>query len=193
MTLTKEGEFLYNKLSSSYDSMCKNIEYARTMQSKPNKTIRIGYPSTYDCSEDYDKLKQLINEYAAQNPEIELNEMLYDFLELKNALTYGNVDIVFTHDFILREMPNISIKNVCRARMCLAMSVKHPLASMGSLKDISISDLENETFYSIPFSDDSSDKKRSYSGLSVTASYQRMFSSFKIFSRLSASCVRARG
>lgn len=159
LSLTKEGEFLRNKLRSSYDSMCKNIEYARIIQSQPLKVVRIGYPSTYDCSEDYDKLKQHISDYAAEHPEVELSEMLYDFIELKNALTFGSVDIAFTHDFILREMTNITMKKVCRARMCLAMSAKHPLASRSSLKDIDESEFENEVFYTIPFTDESANRK----------------------------------
>lgn len=160
LSLTKEGEYLYTMMRTPFSNMCKNIQNAKSMQAKPHKVIRIGYPSTYDSSEDYDKLKILINDYAEKHPEIELNEILFDFLELKHALTFGDVDIAFSHDFILNDVPHVSKKQVCRSRICLAMSVKHPLASAASLEDIDISELEKEVFYTIPFSNEASDRKR---------------------------------
>ncbi|QDR83476.1 LysR family transcriptional regulator [Sporomusa termitida] len=160
LVLTKEGEYLYLKMRSSYNSMCKHIEHAQKMENMPHKIINIGYPSTYDSSKDYDKLKWLINDYSLQHPNIEINEILYDFLELKQALIYGDVDIAFIHDFMLDGAPNISMKRVCRSRRCLAMSARHPLAAFDTIDLINKEDLAKEVFYTIPFHDDSSDKKR---------------------------------
>lgn len=152
LAMTKEGEFLYNKLKSSYNTICKNIQTARDM--KKSKLLRLGYPSTYDASEDYDKLKRFINDYSWQHPEFELNEILFDFMELKKALIYGDVDIAFIHDFQLRDAPNLSMKKVCRVRMCLAMSVKHPLAKFDDFHQIDKDALKDEIFYMLVLDDE---------------------------------------
>jgi DNA-binding transcriptional LysR family regulator len=157
LALTREGKFLYTKLQDPYSMMCKNIQMAKDMQK--TKMLRIGYPSTYDASKDYDKLKKLVNEYAAQHPEIDLNEILYDFMELKQALIYGDVDIAFTHDFLIRNVPNISMKKVCRVRMCLAMSAKHPLASAQRFQEIDKKAFDNEIFFGLMFNDEGRDRE----------------------------------
>lgn len=162
LTLSKEGEFLYSKLRTPYNNMCKNIQMAKDM--KNAKMLRIGYPSTYDASNDYDKLKLLINDYASQHPEIELNEILYDFMDLKHALLYNDVDIIFSHDFIFNNVPHVSTKRVCRSRTCLAMSTKHPFAAYDRFEDINREDFETEIFYSI-IVDDVSDKERNVARL----------------------------
>jgi DNA-binding transcriptional LysR family regulator len=163
LTLSKEGEFLYSKLRAPYTNMCKNIQQAKDMRKM--KMIRIGYPSTYDASTDYDKLKRLINDYAAHHPEIELNEILYDFMDLKHALQYGDVDIVFAQDFIFNNVPRVSTKKVCRSRLCLAMSTRHPLASANSIDEIDREELEKEIFYAITIDDEVTDRERNLSRL----------------------------
>jgi DNA-binding transcriptional LysR family regulator len=157
LALTKEGEYLYNKLKSPYNTICKNIQTARDMQK--TKALRIGYPSTYDASEDYDKLKRFINNYSAQHPEIEISEILYDFQELKQALNFGDVDIAFIHDFQLQNAENLSMKRICRVRMCLAMSARHPLAACGDFRQIDRKALENEIFYMLVLDDVVRDKE----------------------------------
>lgn len=157
LSLTKEGEFLYAKLQPSYNLMCKNIQTARDMQKA--KPLRIGYPSTYDASEDYDKLKRLVNDYSAKHPEIELSEILYDFMELKQALIYGDVDVAFIHDFQLREAGSLSMKKVCRVRMCLALSARHSLAVCDDFHQMDKRAFEDEVFYMLALDDEVKDRE----------------------------------
>jgi DNA-binding transcriptional LysR family regulator len=159
LALTREGEHLYSRLRAHYLSMCKDIRDTQDMQAKQHQVIRIGYPSTYDSSGDYDKLKQLIGDYAAIHPEIVLDENLLDFLELKQALVFGYVDIAFLPDFVLNDIPDINRKKVCRSRSCLAMSRKHPLASANSLEEIDFQDLSREVFYSVPLDSEANSRK----------------------------------
>lgn len=163
LTLSKEGEFLYAKLRIPYNTMCKNIQYAKDM--KRSKSIRIGYPSTYDASQDYDKLKLFIDDYAAQHPDIELNEILYDFRDLKQALLYSDVDIIFSHNFIFSNVPNVSTKRVCRSRTCLAMSRKHPLSVYDCFDEIDKQAFEKEIFCALVVDNEVSDRDRSMSRL----------------------------
>ncbi len=165
LMLTKEGEYLYSELYAPYNTMCKNIVNAKNMLE--TKILRIGYPSTYDSSEDYDKLKQLISNFAAQHPDIELVEVLYDFLQLKKVLIYGDVDIAFSHNFIPLDSPQFSRKNVCRSRMCLAMSADHPLAAYDSIDEFDITELSKEYFYTISFDDEVNAKGNALERLSM--------------------------
>lgn len=157
LELTKEGVYLYEKLKPAYSVMCKSINIARDMQH--SKRLRIGYPSTYDASEDYDKLKSFITDYAALNPDIEISEILFDFMKLKQALLFGDIDIAFLHDFSLRNAEHLSMKKVCRVRMCLAMSAGHPLAVYDDFKLIDQKKLENEIFYMLVLQDEVRDKE----------------------------------
>jgi hypothetical protein len=75
--------------------------------------------------------------------------MLYDFAELKTALTFGDVDVAFAHNFILNGMENISVKKVCRSRLCLAMSARHRLAAADSFAEINDNEFNLESFYAI--------------------------------------------
>lgn len=163
LMLTKEGEYLYNELRGPYGTMCKNIMNAKNMLE--NKVLRIGYPSTYDSSDDYDKLKQLIKDYASKHPDIELVEVLYDFSQLKHVLIYGDVDIAFSHDFVALDSPHITRKKVCRSRMCLAMSIHHQLAVYDSINEIDRSMLDSEVFLIQEVNDEASDKERAISNL----------------------------
>ncbi|SHI22019.1 DNA-binding transcriptional regulator, LysR family [Sporobacter termitidis DSM 10068] len=162
LALTKEGEDLYSKLRIHYSDICKDIQITKDLKTKTHQVIRIGYPSTYDSSEDYDKLKQIINDYANKHPEIELNEDLFDFRELRQALTFGYVDIAFSPDFILNDIPDISQKKVLRSRSCLAMSAKHPLAMANSLKEIDFEELKKEVFYTVPLNNELNNKKEAF-------------------------------
>jgi DNA-binding transcriptional LysR family regulator len=81
-------------------------------------------------------------------------------MDLKHALLYGDVDIIFSHDFIFNNIPHVSTKRVCRSRMCLAMSVKHPLAAAGSFGEIDKEEFEKEIFYAITIDDEITDRER---------------------------------
>ena len=164
MSLTKEGEYIFTNFRSHYNSMCKLIHIVKNMNK--SISIRIGYPSTYDSSEDYDKLKQLISSYATEHPDVELSEGLYDFLELKKAITYGDIDIAFTHDFVFSDLLNMSVKRIFKSRVCIAMSAKHPLASAETFGQIDKSLLENEIFFTIPFTNELNDRQRMLDSLS---------------------------
>lgn len=151
LSLTPEGEYLYSKFAVPYSNIIQSIQYASRMSKKYGKTIQIGYPSTYDASQDYDKLRALIAGFAQINPDIELIENLYEFSELMHSLITGQSDIVFLPSFVLSDLRGISTKPVCRSRMCLAMSSSHKLASGDTLI---LPEPETEIFYTIPYNDD---------------------------------------
>jgi DNA-binding transcriptional LysR family regulator len=90
---------------------------------------------------------------------MELVEVLYDLSQLMHVLIYGDVDVAFSHDFIPLESPNISRKKVCRSRMCLAMSIRHPLAACRSIDEFDIRRRDSEVFYIQEVNDETSDRE----------------------------------
>ncbi len=191
LMLTKEGEYLYSEMRAPYNTMCKTIVNAKTMLE--TKVLRIGYPSTYDSSNDYDKLKQVIKGYASKHPEIELAEVLYDFPQLKHVLIYGDVDIAFSHDFVALDSPHISRKKVCQSRMCLAMSARHPLAVYDSISDFDISQLDDEVFYVQQVNDEASDKVRATENLLGYGIHPKEFKYVANFNSLMRAICQGKG
>ncbi|MDD6189439.1 MAG: LysR family transcriptional regulator [Clostridiales bacterium] len=156
LELTEEGEFIYSHLRYSFNSVCQTLQQAKNISAANKAKIRIGYPSTFDSSSDYDKLKAFIKNYQDEHPEIEFEETLYDFLELKRALSYAEVDVAFMHSFLLTGdiMKSVLHKPVCNCRTFIAMSVNNPLAKAERLtKEM----LDGEIFYGMPLSSENAE------------------------------------
>lgn len=128
VALTPEGKYLYDRLKAPYRTICRSIDVAKTMSGGSRRAIRIGYPSTYDLSRDYDALKRQISEFSRAHGEIELVETLYEFDALKEAFIYGDADVIFAHTFITDQLRDAAVKPVLRSEMCVAMPASHPLA-----------------------------------------------------------------
>ncbi len=153
LTLTPEGEYIYKHLQYSFNSMCKTLQQAQEMGSAQKKQLRIGYPSTFDSSPDYDALKRFIGEYQKKHPEIEFEESLFDFVALKHAVTYAEVDVAFLHSFLLNDTgaEELQSKPVVVGRLFIAVSVNNPLAKLDRLTPEL---LREEIFYGLPISNE---------------------------------------
>ncbi len=157
LELTEEGEFIYSHLRYSFNSVCQTLQQAKNIGSTHKAKLRIGYPATYDSTNDYDKLKAFIKDYEEQHPDVEFVETLYDFLELKRALAYAEVDVAFLHSFLrageIKE--DIMRKPVCNCRTFIAMSSQNPLAKEEKLTREM---LTGKVFYGMPMSPEATDE-----------------------------------
>lgn len=156
LSLTEEGEYIYSHLKYSFNSVCLTLQHAQMMKKQTKTQVRIGYPSTFDSTADYDKLKEFINNYKKKHPEIEFVESLYDFVDLMHSVLYAQVDVAFIHSFILNDAENsgISSKPVVNCKTFIAMSVNNPLSAETSLTREM---LDNEVFYALPMSPSNSE------------------------------------
>ena len=156
LALTAEGEYIYSHLQYSFNSMCRTLQQAQEMGSVRKKRLRIGYPATYDSSPDYDLMKRFIAEYQKRHPEVEFDESLFDFVDLKHALSYAETDVAFLHSFLLinEEAEGLRSKPVCYGRLFIAVSVNNPLAK---LEKLTPELLREETFYGLPISNENND------------------------------------
>ncbi len=147
LALTNEGAFLSSNLETLYNNMNKVIKTAHSIGSSQRKKLRIVAPSSYDAAADFDRLKSFVKLYQSKYPDVVLVESLFDFRELRQSLEFGDTDLVFTQDFSIVDMQDISYKRISRFKRFLAMSASHPLASNDAL----ICDtLDDEIFYTVP-------------------------------------------
>ncbi|SHH63067.1 DNA-binding transcriptional regulator, LysR family [Sporobacter termitidis DSM 10068] len=151
MALTSEGASLYAVLEPLYQTIDKSIQSVKDSSTSPIKILRIIEPSSYDFTEDFSPLKEVVRAYEQRYPNVVLNEHLCDFKELRQAIEFGNADIVFTEDFGVRDLENISLRTLNSIGMYVAISGKHPLAQSDTLD---IGALSSQTVFTVPTTDD---------------------------------------
>ncbi len=147
MTLTESGEYLQSTLEPLYKSFVQSIQYAQRNSVTPYKVLRIIEPSSYLCVEEFALFRDAVNRYAAKYPDVKIEEVLCDFKDLRQTLDFGSVDIAFTEDFCIRDMQNITVRNIDRMNMYIAFSAGHPLAQ-GDKLDYKA--LNNLTLFTVP-------------------------------------------
>jgi DNA-binding transcriptional LysR family regulator len=133
MALTSEGEALYAVLEPLYKTIDKSIQSVKNNSTSPIKILRVIEPSSYDFMADFDPMREIVKEYESRYPNVVLNEHLCDFKELRQAIEYGNVDIVITEDFVVRDLQDISLRRLNKSEMCVAVSARHPLAQSDTI------------------------------------------------------------
>lgn len=162
MALTEEGKYLYSALEPLYETMVKSIRNAQQRVAASTKSLRIVEPSSYDFAEDFNPLKSLVKEYERLYPDVVIHEMLCDFRELRHALQFGNIDLVFSQDFGIRDIQNISQKHISKFKRSIAIAKSHPLAQKETLD---ISALSNEVFYAVHNMEDQQADRKAIMGV----------------------------
>ncbi len=147
MALTSDGEYLYSVLEPLYKTIDKSIQFAQYNAATPLRILRIVEPSSYDYTEDFDYLKKAVKAFESKYPDVKVQEYLCDFKELRQALEFGNADLVFTEDFGIREIPNISLRLLNHFRLYIAVSIQSPLAQA---EELDPDTLCSETLYTLP-------------------------------------------
>ena len=146
LSLTDEGKYLYSNLETLYHTMNKTIKTAHGISAQA-KTLRIVAPASFDAAADFDKLKSIVGKYQTKYPTVVMNVTLFDFRELRQTLEFGDADLVFTQDFSVADMQDISFRRISKFERFIAISAHHPLAAHDALNYAA---LRNEIFYSVP-------------------------------------------
>lgn len=144
VTLTPEGEYLQSTLEVLYYNMEKTIRMAASQAVSKASSLRIAEASSYDMTEAFDELKQYVREFERRYPDVVILESVYDIRELRRGLEIGSADLVFSQDFAIANMQDISFKKVSSFEVSLTMSAQHPLAQA---EQLSVKQLEKETFF----------------------------------------------
>ena len=151
MALTSEGKALREVLEPLYKSIDKGIQSVQKNAHVAPKTLRIVAPTSFDESEGYQPVLQILAEYERRYPNVMLKVMLLDLQELRETLVFGNADIVFTEDFGIWDLKNVSAQCVSKFKLYLAMSANHPITKTNILDPEALS---REIFYALALSED---------------------------------------
>ena len=144
VTLTLEGKYLYNELLPVYHKMRLAFHNVQNIHKKPRKMLRIGCHTVSDMMDAFDGIRKGIESYKRAYPEVEVVESVYEFKELRQALIFNEVDIIFSVSIALEDMSNVTRKHLSELRLYIAMSERHPLAK---LENVDLKQLNKETFF----------------------------------------------
>ena len=143
--LTKEGEFLRGELDPLYNKLLKAFKDAQLISSPPQRILHLASHTSFYALERPDgEYKGLVELYRNTYPDVAVIEELYEFKDLRNALLTGQADIIYTVNFVVDQLKEVSYKKLDKQNFYIVMSKKHPLASCDTLP---LSELSNEVFY----------------------------------------------
>ncbi len=134
VSLTPAGEYLYTTLEALYNGMDRAISTAKEMSGRENRVLHMIAPSSFDMVQDFHHVKEVIQEFENLYPDIAVIQELYDFVELRRQLEFGNTDIAFAHKFVVENMEGVEYVNVSTYKLYIVMSEEHPLAHMEELE-----------------------------------------------------------
>lgn len=146
---------MFSQLEPLYVEMEKAFATARILNMAPKQLLRIVMSDAYEFTEDYAPIREIANRYHRDYPLVEMCDSICNLVELRQALKSGPIDLVVAPAYAVSDVQNISLRHVARCEMYLVMSSAHPLASGGGLD---VKALCNEIFYTLPYTEQSSDK-----------------------------------
>jgi len=134
MTLTKEGQLLYQRWSEILSLYKTSMEDVMVLSGKKKKHLRIGI---FEAGPIADYVMPMITSFRAQEPETEVECIFSDEESVMNGIQDGSLDLVFAlcskyRDYVINCYP------IYYDRVCIAVSKRHPLAQKDSVsvKDI---------------------------------------------------------
>jgi DNA-binding transcriptional LysR family regulator len=144
VTLTPEGQHLYNALKKPFGVMANAFNEVQDMQRTAARSIRISLPDSSDYNSDYNVVKQAIKLFTQTHPSVEVIETICETTQLNNALYFSEADIVVGQSFIIDEPPGVARMDIATLRTYFAIPANHPLAQNDELD---ARELMEETFY----------------------------------------------
>lgn len=143
LSLTWEGEYLYNEWKNAVAEICRGIDAVHMSSERVSGELRIGCLHGFDFD---GFLPGRIKAFEEKFPETNVSAAFYGFRDLRESLLKNDADVVITADFSLDNSRDIEYEAIYNLPLFIALSAAHPLASRERLD---LSDLKDETFYQI--------------------------------------------
>lgn len=131
--LTAEGRVFYERVLAPFQSICDTIEDIREIDAKSKKIIRIGYPSTVNINRDYYHVPEVVSKFKRSNPDIIIEEGIYEATDLKKLLALGKVDVIFLQDFLFEKSRSFEMVPIFRLGLYIAVGKDNSAIINGQL------------------------------------------------------------
>jgi len=145
--LTREGEFLREKLSRICAQLDELFRDAANNSLFTDRNLRLTLPISYDHVDDYKLIRQIIQAYQEKYPEVTTYESMCEFHEIRNQLENDLTDIIVAPEFVVSDMPYCKKRAIGQYKMYIAVSENHPLAQLDKIEP---KQLSGETIYLVP-------------------------------------------
>lgn len=136
--LTPSGAVMLSKTREALELLEQGIEEQRNLLDGMTGILRIGVLESMDIN-----ILSEISIFAHRFPGIALSSKYRSFGELRRELENGELDVIFTLDFEIKNLSFAVYNKIRPVQSGLIISQHHPLAGK---KDLQISDLKDETF-----------------------------------------------
>lgn len=126
--LTEAGDYLYKTFKELYGDINTAVNHAAEISKNQNQKLRILLPSSYDFTECFSPIRDILELFECQYPEILIEERLYDFTDIKRHFEDGSADVIISQSFTVSSISGINFMPICPYPIFLVMSSSHPLA-----------------------------------------------------------------
>lgn len=138
--LTPAGSALYMGMSDMYENYMDLVEKAEKIQKGLDGSLRVGILDQCHVS---DFLPQVYRFFKETYPNVDLIFSDGSFKELFSDMYAGNLDMIFTLQFTVKNKDSIIYQYVARSDDYIVMSKYHPLAQN---ENVTLDDVKDETF-----------------------------------------------
>ncbi len=128
LQLTSEGEFFYMRAKPLYQKLNELINTTQNM-SRGRSMLRVGYYVGCDNRLIQKKAEQL----RQLHPDIDVLENVMDLRALRDGLSMGKLDVIFSMSYAVKKIADGKMKVVQHTQLYLLMNEDNPMAVSGKL------------------------------------------------------------
>lgn len=152
VALTQEGALMLDACQKAEDLLSATLAQSRGLRQGQAGSLRIGMLSSVD---ERRTLLPALAYLDEMHPNIQVSVEKGSYSRLRKGLESGEFDVIFTLDFEVDQLKDVSVKCIEELPCCFLLSQKHPLFSK---PDLSPADLRNARFV-LPSPEDSPRRK----------------------------------
>ena len=150
LVMTEAGERLYRELNGPVRAVEQSLRKFARSGVEAKRSLRIGYPSSYDYNEDFDCIRASVRRYREAYPQVDVSEYLFEFVPLRQALLHGEIDLIIGQKVLSSQLKGTRSRDIALFHLYIAMAHDHPLASDEAQRhELQPEDLREETFLEV--------------------------------------------
>lgn len=135
VSLTPAGQEFYDRVKPWLNEYNKAVQHVQQVQNAQKMNLTIGYSGT---PYEHTVVPELVRAFCQEHPQINVFLENYAHQELKDHLTHGNCDVIFTMPDIIAGMDNLAYHSLLIGYYCLIVPSEVKLGPPPiSLKELS--------------------------------------------------------